>query len=222
MLTRSELNSLLVSPPLEGHLSFGGFIPRFLQPGLTMPRRSSESIGLTPGFCEGNGFAPHGLPAELRADPLRESQVPAALCLIASGVPEEEAARSLTWKDFEGFCAQLLRASGYAVRENVHLSRPRAQIDLVATGPLSILNLDCKHWKRAPSPSALEGFALAQLRRSRLLRKSLDDPKPIISVILSFSESAGGFVQGVAVVPLRTLRDFLETVESYSALLQLL
>jgi hypothetical protein len=145
----------------------------------------------------------------------------AALDLIASGVPEEEAARTLTWKDFEGFCAQLLRASGYAVRENVYLSHPRAQIDLVATGPLFVISLDCKHWKRVPSRSALEGFALAQLRRSRLLRRSLDDPRPIISAILSFSESAGSFVQGAAVVPLRTFRNFLETVESYSSLLEM-
>lgn len=140
--------------------------------------------------------------------------------MVASGAPEEKAASSLTWKDFERFCAQLLRASGYAVRENVYLSHPRAQIDLVATGPLFIINLDCKHWQRAPSRSALEGFALAQLRRSRLLRRSLNDQKPIISAILSFSESAGNFVEGVAVVPLRTLRDFLETVESYSDLLE--
>ena len=152
---------------------------------------------------------------------MREGAVLSALDLIASGMPEEEAARSLTWRDFEGFCAQLLRASGYSVRENVYLSRPRAQIDLVATGPLCVISLDCKHWKRAPSLSALEGFALAQLRRSRLLRKGLDDPRPIISVVLSFSESAGSFVEGVAVVPLRTLRNFLETVESYSELLEM-
>lgn len=175
---------------------------------------------MTLGFGKGDSSALRGLPAELQAGPLSEGPVLAALDLIASGVPEEEAARSLTWKDFEGFCAQLLRASGYVVRENVCLSRPRAQIDLVATGPLFVINLDCKHWKRAPSHSALEGFALAQLRRSRLLRRSLDDPRPIISAILSFSESAGGFVQGVAVVPLRTLRNFLETVESHSRLLE--
>lgn len=175
---------------------------------------------MTLGFGEGNGSALRGLPTELQAGPLSEGPILSALDLIASGVPEEEAARFLTWKDFEGLCAQLLRASGYAVRENVCLSRPRAQIDLVAAGPLFVINLDCKHWKRAPSRSALEGFALAQLRRSRLLRRSLDDPKPIISAILSFSESAGSFVQGVAVIPLRALRNFLETVEPYSKLLE--
>ncbi|MGP8124346.1 MAG: restriction endonuclease [Nitrososphaerales archaeon] len=156
---------------------------------------------------------------ELLTGPLSEGPVLTALTLIASGATEEEAASSLTWKDFEGFCAQLLRASGYIVRENVYLSHPRAQIDLVATGPLFVINLDCKHWKRAPSRSALEGFALAQLRRSRLLRRSLDDSRPIISAILSFSEPAGSFVEGVAVVPLRTLRNFMDTVESYSCLL---
>ncbi len=185
-----------------------------------MPRRRSKSGPLAPGSREVGGSALRGLPVELEADPLSEDPVLVALDLMASGVPEEEAARSLTWKDFEGFCAQLLRASGYAVRENVYLSRPRAQVDLVATGPLFVINLDCKHWKRTPSRSALEGFALAQLRRSRLLRRSLDDPRPIVSAILSLSESAGSFVQGVVVVPLRTLRNFLETVESYSGLLE--
>jgi hypothetical protein len=186
-----------------------------------MPRRRSESIRLTPGSGEGDSFPLDGLPATLQTGPPSRRPVLTALDLIASGVPEEEAACSLTWKDFEEFCAQLLRASGYAVRENVYLSRPRAQIDIVATGPLFVINLDCKHWKRAPSRSALEGFALAQLRRSRLLRRNLNDPRPIISVILSFSESAGSFVQGAAVVPLRTFRNFLETVESYFGLLEM-
>ena len=185
-----------------------------------MPRRLLESVQLTLGFGQGECFPLRGLPVELEAGPLSEGPVLAALDLIASGVPEEEAARFLTWKDFEGFCAQLLRASGYAVRENVYLSHPRAQIDLVASGPLFVINLDCKRWKRAPSRSALEDFALAQLRRSRLLRRNMDDPRPIISVVLSLSESAGSFVEGVAVVPLRALRNFLETVESYSGSLE--
>jgi hypothetical protein len=126
----------------------------------------------------------------------------------------------MTWKDFEEFCAQLLRSAGYAVKENVYLSRPRAQIDLVASGPIFVLSIDCKHWKRAPSLSSLERFAQAQLRRSRLLRRSLDDTRPIISAILNLSEPEGTFVNGVAVVPLRALRNFIETVESYSDLLE--
>ncbi len=134
---------------------------------------------------------------------------------VASGVPEEDAAKSLTWRDFERFCARLLRENGYSVRENLYLSRPRAQLDLVATGPLFVISLDCKRWRRTPSPSVLEGIALAQLARSRLLRRSLGNAKPILSGILSFSEPSGSIVDGVAVVPLRAVRSFLETVEAY-------
>ena len=160
------------------------------------------------------------LPAEFQAGPFSEGAVHEALRQIASGVPEEEAARSLTWKDFEGFCAQLMRACGYTVRENIYLSRPRAQIDLVASGPVFTISLDCKHWKRAASYASLEGFARNQVKRSRLLRKNLHDPKPIVSAILCLSEPMGNFVIGVAVVPLRTLRNFVETVESHSGLLE--
>jgi len=39
-----------------------------------------------------------------------------------------------------------------------------------------------------------------------------DDGRPIFSVILTLSEQTERFVEGVAVVPLRTLRDFLESL----------
>ena len=160
------------------------------------------------------------LPAEMEAAPASEGPVLMALSRVAAGVPEEEVAKTLDWRDFERFCAQLLRANGYSVEENVHLRRPHAQLDLVATGPLFVINLDCKHWKRAPSYAALRGFALAQLKRSRLLRKRLGQGKPIVSAVLSFSESKGEFIEGVAVVPIRAVRSFLETVESYSDVLE--
>ena len=147
--------------------------------------------------------------------------VQAALDSMAEGLTEEEAARSLTWRDFERFCAELLRAAGYSVRENIYLKRPRAQLDLVGYGHLYIINLDCKRWKRAPSHSALEGFAAAQLRRSRLIRRSVDDPRPVVSAVLALAESEGSFVQGVAVVPLRAFDSFLTTLESYIEMLEL-
>ena len=161
------------------------------------------------------------LPGELFASHSIEASVAAALKLMMSGATEEEVARRLTWKDFELFCAELLRAGGYTVRQNLVLSRPRAQIDLVASGPLFIISLDCKHWKRAPSYSALEKIARAQLWRGKLLRTGMKDPRPIVSAILAYSEPRERFVNGVAVVPIRALRNFMETVESYSDLLEM-
>lgn len=186
-----------------------------------MPKRRTGIArrGVTRGTTAGSGTI-DGIPAEIIAAPASEGPVLLALYRVAAGVPEEEVAKSLDWRDFERFCAQLLRANGYSVEENVHLRRPRAQLDLVATGPFFVINLDCKHWKRAPSYAALRGFALAQLKRSRLLRQSMGGGKPIVSAILSFSESKGEFIEGVAVVPIRAVRSFLETVESYSEVLE--
>jgi hypothetical protein len=144
-----------------------------------------------------------------------------ALALCEAGMRPEEVSKHLDWKEFERFCSGVFRAWGFVVRENVLLSKPRAQIDLLAFGANAILSVDCKHWKRAHSPAALGRFANDQLRRSELLRKRLDDRRSIGSLIVSFSEPEGKFVNGVAVVPIRTLASFLGTFESYSNQLEL-
>ncbi|MDG6909937.1 MAG: restriction endonuclease [Nitrososphaerota archaeon] len=156
---------------------------------------------------------------------LDESESASPVCLgyalLRVGARPEEVARLLSWREFEGLSAALLKASGYSVRENVVLTKPRAQLDVVATGDSMILSVDCKHYGRENSPSSLTRFALDQLRRSELFRKKFDDRRPIASMILSMSQPEGSFVEGVAVVPIRTLRSFLATVESYIGLLEL-
>jgi hypothetical protein len=141
--------------------------------------------------------------------------------LLKMGAQPEEVSRLLSWQEFERLSAALLRVSGYSVRENLVLTKPRAQLDIVASGPSIVLSIDCKHYQRGHAPSALGKFADDQLRRSGLLRKKSGDPRPIASVILSMSEPEGNFVRGVAVVPVRTLRSFLAHIESYSGLLEL-
>jgi hypothetical protein len=145
----------------------------------------------------------------------------AAIALCAMGERPELVSRLLSWQEFEQFVSHLLNAWGYEVRRNAILRKPRAQIDLVAFGSSFVLSIDCKHWKRELSPSTARRFARGQLQRSSLLRRQLADPRPIASVILSFSDSEGGFFDGVAVVPVRVLRSFLESVESYSSQLEL-
>ncbi|MDV3244148.1 MAG: restriction endonuclease [Nitrososphaerales archaeon] len=138
-----------------------------------------------------------------------------ALSLCSAGFSSETVSSLLTWREFEAFSANLLRASGYEVRENVRLLKPRAQIDLVALGPSVILSVDCKHWRRGTSRSALAKFARDQLKRNMLLRRTLSDSRPVVSVILTLTEQGERFVDGVAVVPLHTLRSFLDSVDEY-------
>ena len=141
--------------------------------------------------------------------------------LLKMGAQPDEVSRLLSWREFEQLSAALLKASGYLVREDVRLAKPRAQLDVVATGTSILLSVDCKHYRRGSAPSALAKFARAQLRRSALLRKRIDDSRPIASVILSMSEPEGRFVEGVAVVPIRTLRSFLTAIDSYAELFEL-
>lgn len=148
------------------------------------------------------------------------SQALLALALCRQGARPEEVSAFLDWAEFESFCSRLLVASGYSVKENVVLKKPRAQIDLVAFGPSLVLSVDCKHWKKEHAPSALKDLAARQIRRSRLLRRTYVEAKPIVSAILSFSASQGTFVDGVAIIPLRTLRGFLGSIESYAEFLR--
>jgi hypothetical protein len=144
-----------------------------------------------------------------------------AFALIKLRVQPEEVSKLLSWREFEDLAAALLRASGYRVRSNVHLTKPRAQLDVVAFGDSVVLSVDCKHYTRQPGPASMASFAKAQLERSCLLRRKEKDLPPIASVILSMSEPEGRFIEGVAVVPVRTLRSFLTTFDSYTGMLDL-
>ncbi len=136
-----------------------------------------------------------------------------AMALCSLGLLPQEVSRYLDWGEFEDFCAKLLLASGLEVQDNLHLNRPRAQIDIVAKSSAVVLAIDCKHWSSSFPPSTVRRFARAQIRRSEILRRRIgDDGRPILSVILTLSEQTERFVEGVAVVPLRTLRDFLESL----------
>lgn len=144
-----------------------------------------------------------------------ERRVINALVALKLGVTPGTVARHLGWKDFERFCALIFRSRGYEVRENITLTKPRAQIDVIATGSSYVLCVDCKRWKKDLAPAALRRIASAQKRRSALLRANRKELKPILSAILSLSAPAGSFVDGVAVVPIGALTGFLDSLESY-------
>lgn len=149
------------------------------------------------------------------------SPVCLAYALMKLKVQPEEVSRLLSWREFEELAGALLRASGFEIRQNVFLTKPRAQIDVIAYGTSMVLSVDCKHYRREQGPSSLGRVARAQLKRSSFLRTKMKDPRAIASVILSMSEPEGRFVDGVAVVPIRTLRNFLTTLDSYRDLFEL-
>ena len=138
------------------------------------------------------------------------SNVLAAVALIELGGDAQKIARELTWGEFEDFCADILRASGFKVARNIILKKPRMQIDIIAESPELVLSIDCKHWKKSAGDAALQRFAANQISRTVALRlKMKTDAVPIASLILTMTEETPRFVGGVAVVPLFLLRSFL-------------
>ena len=187
---------------------------------------SESEVGAFIGGAPGGPKAERALAAvmaETGANPADEEgqRVVRALAAVRLGAAPEVVSKHLGWKEFESFCARLLRLSGYVVRENVVITKPRVQIDIVASGPTMTLSIDCKHWSKAHSNTSLADIAAAQKRRSLILKRRMAGGPPIASVILSFSAPEGGFVDGVALVPVRTLTNFVQSVESYTRMLEL-
>jgi len=156
---------------------------------------------------------------QLEAREMIDARVLRALVACKMGAEPESVAKILDWKEFEHFCSRLLTARGFEVWENLRLTRPRAQIDILAVSSSAILTIDCKHSVRIFPPSFMEKIAEAQLERSRLVRKSRgEDPRPIYSAIVTLTEQKERFSCGAAIVPLHTLPDFLRSLEEYDEL----
>ena len=155
-----------------------------------------------------------GVPA---AAPMGEQLAGLALC--ARGVGVDVVSKHLGWRDFERFCAGIMRARGFAVRENIFFRRPRAQVDLLATSNSISIAVDCMHWHRAPGYSGLAAIVEAQKARAARLRGSLDDLPPIATVVLVVVDGGARFVSGGAIVPVYAAVDFLDNIESYRDML---
>jgi len=139
-----------------------------------------------------------------------------AMAAVRAGTPPEAVARVLDWKEFEAFCARLLRAKGLEVTENLMLTKPRGQVDILARTSRIALAVDCKHWGRAMGPSSLSRAAGAQARRADMVRLKMNRIAPMVVVILVLSDVPTKYVNGAAVVPVYALGDFIDNVDSYA------
>ncbi len=101
--------------------------------------------------------------------------------LIRRGLSFKKVARWLSWKDFEELSAKILAAHNYRVIRNLLMTKPvRLEIDVVGIDPGSGrgIFIDCKHWTRGVSRSALMEIADKQRTRVIKLLKYLSWVKP--------------------------------------------
>jgi hypothetical protein len=138
------------------------------------------------------------------------------MAAVKAGASLDDIGKTLSWREFESFCATLLRVKGFEVSENLTLTRPRAQIDILARSHSIALVVDCKHWAKEMGPSALDRVVMAQARRAQLLRSKRPELEPMIVVVLSLANESGRYVRPGVVVPVHTLGDFISGLTSYT------
>jgi len=145
------------------------------------------------------------------------------------GADIEHISDLLCWQEFEEIAALALKNNGYVVKNNVRFKHEgkRWEIDVVGCKKPLVICIDCKHWQRAISLSALHKIVDLQNQRTLALADSLPnialklesakwEKAKFIPAVLSLIPSAYKFCQKVPVVPVLQLQDFICQLPAYT------
>jgi Holliday junction resolvase-like predicted endonuclease len=145
-----------------------------------------------------------------------------AVRAIALGADVERVSDFLRWQEFEDIAAVALERNEYVVAKNVRFkyAARKWEIDIIGCKKPSVVSIDCKHWHRGMSPSALTKIAEAQVERTRALAESLPNilvdiecakwgKAKFVPAVLVLTPSGFKFYDKVPIVPILQLQDFL-------------
>jgi Holliday junction resolvase-like predicted endonuclease len=144
------------------------------------------------------------------------------------GADIERVSSLLEWQEFESMAVIALGQNGYGVRRNLrfkHAGR-RWEIDVIGCKRPVVVSFDCKHWRHGISPSALEKIVKEQRERTKALADSLPHPAvriefaswgtvTLIPAVLSLTAGRSRLCDGVPVVSVLQLQDFVSQVPAY-------
>lgn len=116
---------------------------------------------------------------------------------------------NLDWKEFESYAESAFSAFGFKTQRNVRFRKPRAEIDLVASKSGTAFAVDCKHWKRTVGHASMLGISNRQLTRAKRLLEEGNDRRVIPVVVTLRDESLYILENGVPVVPIHRISDFI-------------
>ena len=143
----------------------------------------------------------------------------AAILLCSLGEPIEDVSKMLSWSEFEDMASTLLESVGYEVRRRVRLKEPRCEIDVVAAKEDLALVIDCKHWKKTLGYSTMQRIIEAQINRATALSTTnlsfIKRCNKFLPVILTLYSERPSVVDGVPIVPINLLSNFITEVRGY-------
>ena len=163
------------------------------------------------------------------------SRLKLAVKVASLGADVEHISDLLCWQEFEEIAAIALKNNSYLVKKNVRFKHEgkRWEIDVIGCKKPLVVCIDCKHWKRAISSSALKRIVELQTQRTQALADSLPNIKlkiecskwsntKFIPAVLSLIPSAFKFYDKVPVVPVLQLQDFICKLPAYTGSLKVL
>ena len=137
-----------------------------------------------------------------------ENKLKSALLAIKTGIPIEEASRSVDWKDFEGLVAEILESKNFEVVRNFRMKKPTMEIDVIGLRLGVAVLIDCKHWKRM-SHSMLETIVRKQIERVKHYVANTKDVVAVPTIVTLYQEETS-FINRVPIVPILQFSSFID------------
>jgi Holliday junction resolvase-like predicted endonuclease len=162
----------------------------------------------------------------VEADSLQRLKL--AVRAISLGADIENVSSFLQWREFESIAAVAFERNGYCVKKNLRFKHAgqRWEIDILAFKEPTVVCVDCKHWHRGMSPSALKKVVEEQVERTSALAESLPNPTirfefaswnfvKFVPAVLSLVTGRFKFYESVPIVSVLQLQDFLSQLPAY-------
>ncbi|MHA1904712.1 MAG: hypothetical protein ACXADL_02440 [Candidatus Thorarchaeota archaeon] len=166
----------------------------------------------------------------------RGSRIEMGIKAIELGTDVEAVVSLMTWKDFEGFVAQVLSENGFSCIESYRRVGKALlkgmEIDVIGVRGKTIISVDAKMWGvRSGKSSAIKTAAEKQNERTRQLANELqrvadrvqnmDTGKyELLSVLVTWLVEDLEFHDGLPVVPFFKLNSFLLEFDKHRELMQ--
>jgi len=151
-----------------------------------------------------------------------------AVYAVKLGMDIENVCTFLSWQEFEKVTVMAFERNNYIVQKNLRFkfSGQKFEIDIVGGKKPLLVCVDCKHWHRGICPSSLKKIVEKQVERTFALSVSLNslagkfgcvswDKVKLVPVVLSLFPSRCKICNGVPVVSIFQLQDFLSQLPAY-------
>ncbi len=133
----------------------------------------------------------------------------------------DSTARGLNWQEFEHFTEECLVLAGFEARRNVRVKDEKRswQIDVLGTRSTLVLSIDCKHWKPPNYPSKFKQASAHQKTATmKLLAQEDYGAEGVVGlpIILTLHDPHRTIVDGVVMLPIQKLPDFLSNITPFT------